>query len=345
MILVKTTTTDPRIPIARQTPGSSGIWGECQFLINKDVSECDWWVVMENLPKEETARCPKENTILVMGETAETKTYNPKFLNQFGKIITCQRNTGHPNPIYYEQGQGWMVGHMGGRSGVDPKDFHKHFIPYDALKAITHFEKKKLLSVFSSGKNRTEGQKKRLAFIELLKKHFGNTIDVFGVYERFVKDKWEGIADYKYHIVLENSICNDYFTEKLSDAFLGGAYPIYYGCPNINDYFPKDALTAIDIAKPEQALETIERVMKNDIYEKNHADIMNARNLVLDKYNIFAVLARICNGDVSQKKKFEIRLIPEKALKPLPQRISGYLKRFPAIYPFFRSIFRKYRRL
>ncbi len=343
MIRVKMTTTDPRIPIARQTPGSFGVWGECQFLINKDVDECDWWVVLENLPKEETTRCPKENTVLVMGETAETKIYNPKFLNQFGKIITCQRNIPHPNPIYYEQGQSWMVGHMGSKSGIDPKDFHKHFIPYDALKAITHFKKNKLLSVFSSGKNRTAGQIRRLAFIELLKKRFGAGVDVFGVNEVFVKDKWDGIAEYKYHLVLENSVCDDYFTEKLSDAFLGGAYPIYYGCPNIYDYFSKDALTTIDIAKPEEAFEIIERTIKNDTYEKNNNAIMDARNLILDKYNIFAVLARICSGGNSQEIKDNVRLIPEDIPKPAQQKISSYFKKYPIIYGLFRLIFRKYR--
>tara|TARA_A100001201_G_scaffold3086_1_gene7316 strand:+ start:2281 stop:3060 length:780 start_codon:yes stop_codon:yes gene_type:complete len=42
---------------------------------------------------------------------------------------------------------------------------------------------------------------------------------------------------YNYHIAMENSRHENYFTEKLIDCFLTKTIPIYYGCPNISDYF------------------------------------------------------------------------------------------------------------
>ena len=36
-----------------------------------------------------------------------------------------------------------------------------------------------------------------------------------------IKDKSEGLKFYKYHITIENHLANHWWTEKLSDAFLG----------------------------------------------------------------------------------------------------------------------------
>ena len=43
--------------------------------------------------------------------------------------------------------------------------------------------------------------------------------------------------DYQYSIAIENSRQNHYFTEKLLDCLVTKTIPIYYGCPNIAEYF------------------------------------------------------------------------------------------------------------
>jgi hypothetical protein len=40
-----------------------------------------------------------------------------------------------------------------------------------------------------------------------------------------------------FHICVENSKNQNYFTEKIVDAFISKTIPLYYGCPNIEDYF------------------------------------------------------------------------------------------------------------
>lgn len=40
-----------------------------------------------------------------------------------------------------------------------------------------------------------------------------------------------------FHIAIENSNCNNYFSEKLLDCILTDTIPIYVGCPNIGDFF------------------------------------------------------------------------------------------------------------
>ena len=42
---------------------------------------------------------------------------------------------------------------------------------------------------------------------------------------------------YQYSIIIENIIKKNWFTEKLIDCLVTSTIPIYYGCPNIADYF------------------------------------------------------------------------------------------------------------
>jgi hypothetical protein len=53
----------------------------------------------------------------------------------------------------------------------------------------------------------------------------------------FEHDKYyQWISQYKFMICFENKSMKNYLTEKLFNAYYGGAIPIYWGCPNVNDY-------------------------------------------------------------------------------------------------------------
>lgn len=41
------------------------------------------------------------------------------------------------------------------------------------------------------------------------------------------------ISRYKFIISYENSICNDYMTEKIWRTLIVGSVPVYFGAPNI----------------------------------------------------------------------------------------------------------------
>src|SRR6185436_3361227 len=132
-------------------------------------------------------------------------------------------------------------------------------------------KKDKVLSIVVSNKTFTKGHKKRFDFLQKIEKELGDTIDIFGFGFKTIEDKWDAIAPYKYHIAIENASYNDYWTEKLSDAFLGQTHPIYYGCPNIYDYFPKNSLSVIDIEKPDEAIEKIKGIIRSNTYEESTA--------------------------------------------------------------------------
>lgn len=47
----------------------------------------------------------------------------------------------------------------------------------------------------------------------------------------------EPLFDSMFHIAIENTSIENFFTEKLIDCFQTKTVPIYYGCPNIGDFF------------------------------------------------------------------------------------------------------------
>ncbi len=160
---------------------------------------------------------------------------------------------------------------------------------YDGFIAAGVPAKSKLISVIVSDKAVTPGHAYRRAFVARLQQHFGADIDVFGRGIRAIEDKDEGIAPYRYHVALENSEFPDYWTEKLADAFLGGAHPLYWGCPNLERYFPAQSFTALNIHDPSQAIAAIEQAIAEQRFEHSRDAVAEARELVLNRYNLFAL--------------------------------------------------------
>lgn len=321
MIIIKITTSFLDWPLLRQTPTESGKWGECLFYVNNiDIKECDYWFIYDGLTKEEAVSCSPENIFFITGEPVSVKTYNKTFLKQFSTIITSQQGIKHKNIIFQQESLPW---HVGRKVNNEKNISFSH--NYDELKAISYFNKIKLLSLIVSNKDMTSGHKKRLDFIKKIREHFGDKVDIFGRGIQSIEDKWDAIEPYKYHIVLENSVTPHYWTEKLSDAYLGGAYPLYYGAPNIYEYFSSNALTLLDINDPALAIKTIERVINEDLYEKSRLDIMNARNLVLDQYNLFPNICNLVKNHKYSKSRTTVLLLPEETFNRSYQNLFSQI--------------------
>jgi hypothetical protein len=88
------------------------------------------------------------------------------------------------------------------------------------------------------------------------------------------------LFDAMFHIAIENTSINNYFTEKIVDCFQTRTVPIYYGCKNINDYFnPMGILQAhnldeiIDFANavtPEFYNSMMKAIEENFLYSEEH---------------------------------------------------------------------------
>jgi hypothetical protein len=56
----------------------------------------------------------------------------------------------------------------------------------------------------------------------------------------------EPLFNSQFHIVIENTKRNNWFTEKLIDCLYTKTIPIYYGSPNIGDYFDLGGMFIVD---------------------------------------------------------------------------------------------------
>lgn len=121
------------------------------------------------------------------------------------------------------------------------------------------YDKTKTCSIFCSDKKLTQQHVLRHNCLEV------DGIDQFG-FMRKLEYKLDGLKDYKFSIVVENSTRDDWFTEKLLDCFATGTIPIYSGTKNIRKYFCEDGMiTFSSVAELENIISKIKN--REIVYE------------------------------------------------------------------------------
>ena len=165
---------------------------------------------------------------------------------------------------------------------------------YDQLRESTVRDKPKKLSWITSDTAVLAGHRYRLEFLSRLQGKV--PLDLFGRGFHRVYDKWDVLAPYRYSIAFENMRAPYYFTEKLMDCFVCETMPIYFGSPQITNFFPKDSLVVIDPESPD-VVDQIRSVVESNLWQRNRDAILEAKRRVLEEYNMFAMLARLVSGD------------------------------------------------
>lgn len=178
----------------------------------------------------------------------------PDELNEFDKIYTF--NSGvlekFSNSEFIEFGSCWL--------------------DFDNLE----IDKKNHITFVTSSKKMTTGHKLRLSIYDYLQ----SIDDVNGleIYQHksppYHSIRNDFFSNAKFHISVENSIQENYFTEKLIDCFASKTIPIYCGCPNINEFFNAEGIVTfsnIDELKDVLDITTEELYeQKKDIIEENY---------------------------------------------------------------------------
>ena len=295
-----TSSSGPNWPWVRQFPQQKPVWGNTHFVLDSFTpteDDATWLVVYDGFLSEQLiTNVPIARRIFMAGEPESFYAYQKDFLAQFGTVLTTQTHTAHPNVIFTQPAVNWFAGvryQAHGEPGLPILNFESLSQPFP--------KKSKLCSVISSDKSDTPGHRQRKAFVDRLMSELGDRIDFYGRGIHPIADKDTALADYAFHIAIENSQHPHYWTEKLADPFLRGCMPIYHGCPNTIDYFPAEALIPIDIEQPDEAIEQIRQALEQGISSQQSAAIAQARELVLHKYNVFAYLDELINAlDSSQ---------------------------------------------
>ena len=285
-------TQDPLVNL-RQTINGSGVSdnGKYKFYIN-DIDTLPDFIVVKGKGINEitTLGVPKSRTMLVTCEPYGILEYSKGYCEQFGTVLSCQPElkvsaSSNTNVIYTPAVLPWFVGAIFQKDGTGKINMSREYIER------ANPPKNKFISVITSKKAFTKGHVDRLRFIKRLKERYGDEIEVFGNGFNSFEDKWDVLASYKYHIVIENSECDYYWTEKLADCYLAGTYPLYHGCSNIKDYFPEGAYTPININDFDSVVNIIEKIKKSDIYENCKTVLNKAKQKVLNEHNMFNIIA------------------------------------------------------
>ncbi len=268
--------------LMRQTPGGEGTWDGIRFTLG-DEEECDVLVVLNNRMKSGVrARCPEGRVWALMQEP-------------YVRGFTDWMAEGHEafSRVY---------------TNYVPARDTKYRISHPALPWHVDRSFDQLVSCAVPAKDRTcswiagsprdlPGHMKRLSFLRFLQANGGLGVDLFGRAVRYIEDKWDGLAPYRYSIAVENTACPDYWTEKIADCFLAWTVPLYHGCPNLEKYFPPDSFVRIDIDRPREAVETIRRVLREDDRERRMPALAEARRRVLFEHQLFPHVAKLVRAE------------------------------------------------
>ena len=156
--------------------------------------------------------------------------------------------------------------------------------------------KTKLMAMICSSIDTLPAHRQRILFMHVLQKAFAGSIDFFGKGFAFIPDKRQAIDDYMYVICLENNFHKHFWTEKISDAYLGRAVPVYAGCPNVADYFPEESFIRIDYRDPDAAVQSVADILANDNkadYARRLPYLEEARSRLFDHFNASSALTRL----------------------------------------------------
>jgi hypothetical protein len=100
-------------------------------------------------------------------------------------------------------------------------------------------EKDFSVAYLTSSKNWCTGHRLRLLVYDTLPSSIGNLKVIKHRSPPAIssEERNSRLAANQYHIAIENCHLYNYFTEKLMDCFLSRTIPLYWGCPNIGNYF------------------------------------------------------------------------------------------------------------
>lgn len=280
--------------LIKQTPFSNGIWGDFEFILdpfNERITDCEYIIILNKPKQNYIVHCDPKHVwailqeppneyfeVLQRAEKFYYRTYTTNYLLKGKKYI-------HSHPALP-----WHINRT-----------------YNQLIKISAPKKEKNLSWITSNKSKYKGHQERLEFLNRLSRSV--KFDLWGRGYNSIADKWDGLAPYKYSIIFENYSNPLYWSEKLADAFLCWTYPIYYGCTEIEKFFPHESLFRFDISNP-QAIEEIIEIVNGDLWAKNIDAIDYSRQLILNKYQFFPFITNeIINFESNIDSKEKIKKI------------------------------------
>jgi hypothetical protein len=243
------------------------------------AKRCDVLLVLNRVPEPIEVSVPRENVWMLVQEPAiPTMDFVWEGHRRFARVLTHHPMEDSPRYIRSHPAIPWHVNRT-----------------FDELDGSPPPQKSEWLSVIASNLSYFPGHRRRWEFVQYLRQRLDLESHLFGKGVRFVEDKWDALAPYRYSVAIENTSSPDYWTEKLADCFLAWTVPLYFGCTNILDYFPERSLIWLPVDRPEEALARIRDLEQEgeEGWVSRLDALREARDLVLHDYQFFPHLSRL----------------------------------------------------
>lgn len=265
----------------KQTPGSSGIWGQLQGIDN--YKDADYFMVIDSLPGNinvDRSKC------VFLGAHPET-------ISAYADMskYKCLAKADSKETVGFLE---WWID-----------------CDYDYLKALQPPIKSKQLGAIVSDADSAVHHKLRRRWLERFTIKSGLSFNLHGRIKPTtpqMQQYYVGICgsydprgaaasggnnhmigkestylQHKYMLEFD-AIGKYYFSERILDCMLLWAMPIYYGCQNLHQFLPSESFRYLDInANGDDVL----NITNSDFYEKNINALAKARNILLDELQLW----------------------------------------------------------
>ena len=196
--------------------------------------------------------------------------------------------------------------------------------PYDELTKDFPEKTKKISWITSNTGDGTQpsniqilnGHYLRMIFLKKFIDKYPNELDLYGKgLEKYqfqgnkgpIDHKWDALKDYRYAFVFENCWQPGYYSEKLCDAVLDGCMPIYWGCPTLEKFLPKDSFIRLDLVR-EDAHDLALEIINSDFRENHLDELKEAKRLMLNEYSIFPTVKKDLDIVLKKNKKSKLEV-------------------------------------
>jgi len=106
------------------------------------------------------------------------------------------------------------------------------------------------------------------------------------------------VENYMFNISIENEFSPNWISEKFYDPILYNTIPIYYGCPNIKEYYPEKGYILLeDPFDTQRTLKQIKNIQSNakDIYKEMLPNLLKIKQKYFNQYNLLKKIIKLAN--------------------------------------------------
>ena len=263
-----------------QTPNEEGRWNDISY--TTDIDEADYVIVEDNCSPEIINRFPKERILYFSREALDSRSHTSYSSND---VTRCSfwDGTGY---LYTK----WFYpGDLGGVNMTYSELQNEKVSPL----------KTKTISCTQSNKGMTPIHVARKQFIQKYVSSY--PIDVYGSIScanssLTDNDKRVALDSYKYSLCFDNQITiKNFFGTQVTDSLLRWTVPVYGGGGELGRYFPEKSFIKIDPTNLKD-VDRVYNILKDDDFDGRKDAILEARDLVMNKYNLWPTLERIIHG-------------------------------------------------